>query len=114
MLKILVLSIVFLITSCQAGNEVNKLDSLWHEVTSSLNADDEARAIEKIWKYNAANSVVIRVFSITKDGREIDVHSINNIQAINKLKIDFSQGDYNGSLEWSPLKNDNVFILFRE
>lgn len=114
MKQILSLLAILLLISCNKGYEMNKIESLTSNVTSSLTAVDEEHALEEVWEYVSDNRIYIEILSIDQNGNVADINEIDDLSSIIKVRAVFSKGEEVKTLEWKPIKMDNVFILFRE
>ena len=93
---------------------MNKLDSLFSDVTSSKTAAEEESAIENVWRYMADQEMYLEVFSLDETGGKTDVQEISDNEEIKEVEVVFSKGNAEKTFRWTPIENDNVFILYRE
>lgn len=114
MKQILSLLVILLLTSCNKGYEMNKMESLISNVTSSLTAVDEEHALEEVWEYVSDNRVYVEILSIDQNGDVADINEIDDLSNVVKVRAVFSKEDEIKTLEWKPVNIDNVFILYRE
>ncbi len=114
MKQILSLLVILLLTSCNKGYEMNKMESLILNVTSSLTAVDEEHALEEVWEYVSDNRVYVEILSIDQNGDVADINEIDDLSNVVKVRAVFSKEDEVKTLEWKPVNIDNVFILYRE
>lgn len=114
MKQILLILVVSLLMSCNKGYQMNKIEPLISNVRSSSSAIDEERALEEIWEYVSENRVFVEILSIDQSGSMADINEIEDLSSVVNVRVVFSKGEELRSLEWKPIKIDNVFILFRE
>ena len=93
---------------------MNKLDSLFSDVTSSKTAADEESAVEKVWQYMADQEIFLEVYALDESDGKTDVQEISDIEKIQEVEVVFSKDDAEKVFRWKPIENDNVFILYRE
>ena len=93
---------------------MNKLDSLFSDVTSSKTAAEEESAVEKVWQYMADQEMYLEVYALDETGGKTDAQEISDIEKIDEVEVVFSKGDAEKAFRWNPIENDNVFILYRE
>lgn len=93
---------------------MNKLDSLFSDVTSSKTAAEEESAVEKVWQYMADQEMYLEVYALDEKDGKTDVQEISDIEKIDEVEVVFSKGDIEKAFRWNPIENDNVFILYRE
>jgi hypothetical protein len=111
---ILILFFSLITSSCNAGNKMDNLDSLFSKVLASSTADEEEGTIEEVWEYMSDNRIYVQVYSVDKLGNKTDIDNISNIKDITSVEVVFSKGEFKKSFIWQPIDNENIFILFRE
>jgi len=109
-LKLIILSaLVVMLTGC--NSEMTEINRITKEITQSTAPNEETIHVENLMHAIKENEAPITV-ELYENGKEV---SISKISEHMESKFVVIVGFSNGSIfEWTPINNNNIFILLRE
>ncbi|MCP4320578.1 MAG: hypothetical protein GY951_01560 [Psychromonas sp.] len=108
--KLILLSIIVVVlTGC--NSEMNAINRITKDISKSTVANEETINVEKLAHAVKENESPVTV-ELYENGTEV---SISNISKYMESKLVVKVGFTNGSIfEWTPIDNNNIYILLRE
>lgn len=109
-LKLILLStILVVLTGC--NSEMNEINRITKVISESSVANEETINIEKLMHVVKENESPITV-ELYENGVEVPISHISKYM---EKKLVVKVGFTNGSIfEWTPINNNNIYILLRE
>jgi len=104
----LIVSLLFILVACSKTNQLQHVNQMMQDITSSQDVLYEEKNIQILKNYSANKGIVLAITSL--DSENEDINALTDLTSIKSLRIVFNYGEASKEFLWQPININNVFI----